>query len=300
MHNLEKKQTKLNINQSNKNDIMLVIGPPSTKSTFDTDVYIYIEKKTSSSRLTKLGKKTLLVNNVLVLEIDNKGLLINKKFYDFVKVLVISIFVGILFYYPVFKTNDYSLKFLDLPFIENTTEAGWYGGPDIKFELLFPRFIFKIYKLTGVFASIIILFFYKEIIKYMISLNKLTLISCYVIFVNLIIFYFMPTKMLIINPFLLFLYLIIFNSLNKKKIILIILLNLLPWFLSYNILDIKYKNQELCYAKEAIDASFSFSISEGNLIEYINSNNKLGKCYSTFMGKYYLEFENGSPLRFSK
>ena len=226
--------------------------------------------------------------------------IINKKFYDFVKVLVISIFVGILFYYPVFKTNDYSLKFLDLPFIENTTESGWYGGPDIKFELLFPRFVFKIYKLTGVFASIIILFFYKEIIKYMISLNKLTLISCYVIFVNLIIFYFMPTKMLIINPFLLFLYLIIFNSLNKKKIILIILLNLLPWFLSYNILDIKYKNQELCYAKEAIDASFSFSISEGNLIEYMNSNSKLGKCYSTFMGKYYLEFENGLPLRLSK
>ena len=82
VHNLEKKQTKLNINQSNKNDIMLAIGPPSTKSTFDTDVYIYIEKKTSSSRLTKLGKKKLLVNNVLVLEIDNKGLLINKKFYD--------------------------------------------------------------------------------------------------------------------------------------------------------------------------------------------------------------------------
>ena len=82
VHNLEKKQTKLNINHSNKNDIMLAIGPPSTKSTFDTDVYIYIEKKTSSSRLTKLGKKKLLVNNVLVLEIDNKGLLINKKFYD--------------------------------------------------------------------------------------------------------------------------------------------------------------------------------------------------------------------------
>ena len=61
---------------------MLAIGPPSTKSTFDTDVYIYIEKKTSNSKLTKLGKKKLLVNNVLVLEIDKKGLLINKKFYD--------------------------------------------------------------------------------------------------------------------------------------------------------------------------------------------------------------------------
>ena len=82
MHNLEKKQTKLKINYTNINDITKVIGPPSTKSSFDTDVYIYIEKKTSSSKLTKLGKKKLLVNNVLVLEINNKGILQSKKFYN--------------------------------------------------------------------------------------------------------------------------------------------------------------------------------------------------------------------------
>ena len=45
VHNLEKKQTKLKINYSNKNDIFKIIGPPSTKSTFDNEVYIYIEKK---------------------------------------------------------------------------------------------------------------------------------------------------------------------------------------------------------------------------------------------------------------
>ncbi len=61
---------------------MKLIGPPSTKSTFDNDVYIYIERKTSSARLSKLGKKTLLTNNVLVLEIDNKGILLSKKFYN--------------------------------------------------------------------------------------------------------------------------------------------------------------------------------------------------------------------------
>ena len=59
-----------------------MIGPPSTKSTFDNDVYIYIERKTSSTKLSKLGKKTLLTNNVLVLEIDNTGVLLSKKFYD--------------------------------------------------------------------------------------------------------------------------------------------------------------------------------------------------------------------------
>ena len=82
VHNLDKKQEKLKINQSNKNDILKIIGPPSTKSTFENDVYIYIERKTSSSKLSKLGKKVLLVNNVLILDINQKGLLVKKKFYN--------------------------------------------------------------------------------------------------------------------------------------------------------------------------------------------------------------------------
>ena len=82
VHNLEKKQTKLKINFTNKNDIIKLIGPPSTKSKFDNDLYIYIERKTSTSKLTKLGKKKLLANNILVLEIDNTGILLSKKFYD--------------------------------------------------------------------------------------------------------------------------------------------------------------------------------------------------------------------------
>ena len=70
VNNLEKKQTKLKLNQSNKNDIIKQIGPPSVNSTFDTDVFIYIERKTSSSKLTKLCKKKLLTNNVLILEMS--------------------------------------------------------------------------------------------------------------------------------------------------------------------------------------------------------------------------------------
>ncbi len=82
VHNLDKKQEKLKINQTNKNDILKFIGPPSSKSTFDNDIYIYIERKTSSSKLIKLGKKVVIKNNVLILDIDNKGLLVNKKFYN--------------------------------------------------------------------------------------------------------------------------------------------------------------------------------------------------------------------------
>ena len=82
VHNLEKKQLNFKTNYTNKNDIIKTIGPPSTKSTFDNDIFIYIERKSSSSKLTKLGKKDLLTNHVLVLEIDNTGILLSKKFYD--------------------------------------------------------------------------------------------------------------------------------------------------------------------------------------------------------------------------
>ncbi|MDA9631352.1 hypothetical protein N9S64_01550 [Candidatus Pelagibacter sp.] len=82
VHNLDKKQLKLRINKTNTNDIIKLIGPPSTKSSFDQDIFIYIERKTSSSKLSKIGKKELLVNNVLVLEIDKKGILQKKKFYN--------------------------------------------------------------------------------------------------------------------------------------------------------------------------------------------------------------------------
>ena len=79
---LEKKQENLIVKNSNKNDIIKILGPPSTNSTFDKDLWIYIERKTSSSKVSKLGKKKLLVNNVLILELDNKGILTTKIFLD--------------------------------------------------------------------------------------------------------------------------------------------------------------------------------------------------------------------------
>tara|TARA_B100001996_G_scaffold353312_1_gene314590 strand:+ start:460 stop:915 length:456 start_codon:yes stop_codon:yes gene_type:complete len=79
---LEKKQKKLSINKSNKNDIIKILGPPSTESILENDLWIYIENRKSKSSLFKLGKKIVLTNNVLVLEINKKGILKNKKFYD--------------------------------------------------------------------------------------------------------------------------------------------------------------------------------------------------------------------------
>ena len=82
---LEKKQEKLFFKTTNRNDIIKILGPPSTKSTFDNDVWIYIERKTTTKKLFKLARKKILVNNVLVLEIDSYGLLVKKEFYNMEK-----------------------------------------------------------------------------------------------------------------------------------------------------------------------------------------------------------------------
>ena len=79
---LEKKQLSLIINESNKNDIKKILGKPSTKSKFDNDVWIYIERKQTQSSLKNLGKMKIFKNDVLVLEIDNYGILKKKDFFN--------------------------------------------------------------------------------------------------------------------------------------------------------------------------------------------------------------------------
>ena len=77
---LDKKEKKIEVQVSNTNDILSILGEPSTKSTFDNDVWIYIERKITNSHF--FGRRELIVNNVMVLEIDDKGILAKKDFFD--------------------------------------------------------------------------------------------------------------------------------------------------------------------------------------------------------------------------
>ena len=78
VHNLKIKNEKLKILNTNRNDVISSLGFPSTKSTFDNDVWIYLERKITSSELKTLGKKKLIINDVLVLEFNPKGILVKK------------------------------------------------------------------------------------------------------------------------------------------------------------------------------------------------------------------------------
>ena len=79
---LEKKQLELTVNKTNKNDIRKILGNPSTTSKFDNDIWIYIERKQTQSKLKNLGKMKIFKNDVLVLELDSYGVLKKKEFYN--------------------------------------------------------------------------------------------------------------------------------------------------------------------------------------------------------------------------
>ena len=79
---LEKKQTSLIVNKTNINDIKEILGNPSTTSKFDNDIWIYIERKQTQTELKNLGKMKIYKNDVLVLEIDNYGILKKKNFFN--------------------------------------------------------------------------------------------------------------------------------------------------------------------------------------------------------------------------
>ena len=79
---LETKQASLIVNKSNKNDIKKILGSPSTTSKFDNDVWIYIERKQTQSKIKNLGKMKIFKNDILVLELDNYGILKKKEFYN--------------------------------------------------------------------------------------------------------------------------------------------------------------------------------------------------------------------------
>jgi len=107
---LEKKQTQLIVNKTNKNDIKKILGNPSTKSKFDNDVWIYIERKQTQSKLKNLGKMKIFKNDVLVLEINDYGLLKKKEFYNIkdmkeIKIVEATTEVG-------FKRNSFIYDFM--------------------------------------------------------------------------------------------------------------------------------------------------------------------------------------------
>jgi len=79
---LQNRAVLLKVQTSNRNDTIKILGKPHTKSLYEQNTWIYIERSKTRGKLLKLGRDLLLNNNVLVLKFDKYGILEEKLFYD--------------------------------------------------------------------------------------------------------------------------------------------------------------------------------------------------------------------------
>ena len=79
---LENREKVLIINESNKNDVVQLLGKPHTTSLANENKWIYFERTITRGKLQKLGQNVLKNNNILELNFNNRGILSSKKLYN--------------------------------------------------------------------------------------------------------------------------------------------------------------------------------------------------------------------------
>ena len=78
---LEKKSDQIMLSKSNKNDVLDILGKPSTISLFDKNSWFYMESEKVNQSLFKLGKSKIQKNNILLISFNNYGIVDTKKIY---------------------------------------------------------------------------------------------------------------------------------------------------------------------------------------------------------------------------
>lgn len=189
-----------------------------------------------------------------------------KLIENFIKIFVIF-FVGSLFYLPIWYDYSFSLEWLTAA---RPINQGILG--------LLVRFIYKFILVFGYLQLFIILItFLRSRSLIFLFLNKKYLVL--IIFVNLLLFFYIPAELSYLQPALIFTYFFISQYFSKRIIYLIIFLNFVSWIVNYDFVKIHYKSENKCDPIEAIDAEFNFSIKTGSVKKYINDRNLI-ECWA--------------------
>lgn len=77
--NLRIKINEIKINETNKNDVSKLIGPPIIIDSFDKNIWTFVETIKKSNIF---GKKVLVLNDVLILKFNNLGIVSDYETYD--------------------------------------------------------------------------------------------------------------------------------------------------------------------------------------------------------------------------
>ncbi len=79
---LDLKEKKIKITTSNRNDVLNLMGRPSSVSLFDDNSWFYFERETVNQSVFKLGKAKIEKNYILEVKFNNAGIVKSKKLYD--------------------------------------------------------------------------------------------------------------------------------------------------------------------------------------------------------------------------
>ncbi len=202
-------------------------------------------------------------------------------------IIIFALLLSFLFYLPVLIKYEF-----DPYLIIFSADSG------LKFIELLPRFLYKFYLSIGIYSSILILFII------FININKLkdiviqNLDLSILILLNSLVFLLMPTKTSILSLSIILIYILLFKIINKRiYIFLLIFLNLLSYVISYEILEIRYKNLGSCDPIVAIDANFKFRITEGYYFKRTEFMKNQIICASQQFGEKSEKYINGIRIK---
>lgn len=177
-----------------------------------------------------------------------------------------SIFIGCLFYLPIWYYNQFSLDWVTAA---RPLEQGYFG--------LFFRVLYKTFLALGGIISIFII--YQLVFNYkIIKTNKNFKLCFFLILSNLLVFFWIPAELSYLQIFLICIFYLVANSINKKVIIIIILLNLSTWFLKIDFIEVTHRYKNKCKPIQAISAEPKISFNHGYLYNYFYTRDMI-KCF---------------------
>ena len=203
--------------------------------------------------------------------------------YQKFSLTITTIFIGALFYVPVWFNNGLGLDWLTA--VRPMTQG--YAG-------LTARFIYKTWMAIGLLVlpfSIYILIRSFQKIKYLKNLKLIILL----ILGNLVIYLNIPADRSYLQlSMILFFFLLSISPL--RNLIAIVVINVLSWFILINPFTFSFRSDNPCDYLEAISAEFKPNFSEGELFIFFEGQNE-SICYQDYIENRVEEINSGKKLK---
>tara|TARA_X000000950_G_scaffold287418_1_gene399601 strand:- start:169 stop:1332 length:1164 start_codon:yes stop_codon:yes gene_type:complete len=214
-----------------------------------------------------------------VLFYENENMPLSRKL-----IMIICIFLsGSLFYLPVWYDSKFQLYWLTAG---RPIDQGILG--------IIARFFYKSFYAFGGLGLIFII--YNFIKNQKILKNENNLFFGTVILSNLILFLWIPAELSYLQPAIILLYYYLYSNFSTKLISIIIFINFISWIINPQFIDIKYKNNDKCAPKQAVDAEIKLSFKKGYLFEYFNSREMIN-CWAQGNSERSKRIRSGASLR---